>query len=247
MLCLMDNEKKSSIIKYYKNQILLFDFYFERTLKSKSKEDLHQMRVSIKRLKAIWSMMEMATSGKWQKKQHYKLFDKLFDAAGKVRELEVNSELIEKYNSSYLDSYNKYLQNTQEGLNRELFVRMQSFDHKNFEALNNKLLQKMKGLSYKVVLKESARYIQKEVKKVLKLNDELPNNRKLHKIRIHLKAANEILTIINELNTRVSLKKLQTNIKSLNERVGKWHDYTVLLSSLKHLPMKRWVKKIFSF
>ncbi len=56
----------------------------------------------------------------------------------------------------------------------------------------------------------------------------------MHKIRIHLKAVVEILTIMNELIDAAGLSKFQKRIKIIEQHIGKWHDNIMLLSSLTY-------------
>jgi CHAD domain-containing protein len=77
--------------------------------------------------------------------------------------------------------------------------------------------------------------INKNLKKVVKQRKHLTSDRKLHKIRIKLKAVYELLKILNTLNPDLKEEHLKTHkeIKVLNDLLGNWHDQSVLINSLK--------------
>ncbi len=235
--------RKNRLIQHYNDKQASFHLYFKKTFERQGIEDIHQLRLNIKKLRATVSLMELASHGMLNKKRYFALFSKLFDEAGEVREAQVSLGMIEKSNAIYLIPYTEYLREIQRSANEKLLTTMQAFDFKRLEILNNKLLREMKGLSAEIALRKSADYVLKEIEKVLELKDHLPNNRKLHKIRIHLKAVIEILTIMSELNAATGLDKWQNNIKSLDKQIGKWHDYIILLTSLNYFTNQILMKK----
>jgi len=227
--------RKSGLIQHYKDKQVSFHLYFKSTFERQGIEEIHQLRLSIKKLRTILSLMELVSHGMLNKKGYFSLLSKLFDAAGEVREAQVSLRLIEKSNAFYLMPYKEYLKETQSRANIKLLTTMQAFDFKSFEILNNKFLQEMKGITSENAIKKSAAYVLKKIRKVYELKNHLPDNRKLHKIRIHLKAVFEIMTIMNELNSGSTvLEKLQNKIKSIDKKIGKWHDYVILLTSLNY-------------
>lgn len=226
--------RKSRLIQHYNDKQASFHVYFKRILESQEIEDIHQLRLNIKKLRVTWSLMDMASQGMLNKKGYFSLISKLFDEAGEVRDAQMSLSKIGKSKAMYLVPYAEYLREAQRCANGKLLTGMQAFDFKTLEMLNNKLLQEMKGLSDEIALRKSATFFLKETSKVRELKDHLPDNRKLHKIRIHLKAIREILTIMIELNDTEGLDELQNNIKSLEQQIGKWHDYIMLRTSLKN-------------
>ncbi|MDN5202713.1 CHAD domain-containing protein [Fulvivirgaceae bacterium BMA10] len=226
--------RKNHLIQHYLDKLASFHLYFKRTLEGQEIEDIHQLRVTIKKLRAMYALMELATRGTLKKKECFALFSKLFDEAGKVRDAQVSLSIIERSKARYLVSFAENLRTIQKHANEKLLTSMQAFDFKRLEMLNNKLLQAMKELSVEIVIRESVTYILKEVRNVYVLKDHLPDNRKLHKIRIRLKAVIEILTIMNELDATLRLEELRNNFKSIEKQIGKWHDYIILLASLNY-------------
>ncbi len=218
---------------YYNKQLAALRRHLRSTLKNGTMEDIHKLRVSIKRLRTLWSLLEAASGGKWKSKPCLELFEGLFEVAGQLRETEVNLRLLEPYQGAYLEPYTRYLQKTRKRAGKKLHKSIQAFDRKKFDALNKQLRRKVRALSDETLLEASVALAVKKTKKVLALADQLPDGSKLHKIRIRQKAVQEILAVIKKLNAELALEAIQNPIRSQNARIGNWHDTSVLLDSLK--------------
>jgi CHAD domain-containing protein len=230
-------------IKHYKDLLESFHFYFQKSLQNPEIEDLHNIRVSIKKLRAMWSLFETVSKGNWKKTDHFSLFSRLFKATGVVRETQVNLILLERYNVNYFDTYAGHLHELQEKANKLFFKEMMRFSIDNLDRLNNTLFQELNNQSNTMTLEQLLSFVLKKKKKVFRLTKKLPDNRKLHKIRINLKAVSEILTIANDLNTNTELDEFLNKVNWLNEQIGDWHDFEVLLNSIKKFIKKNQKKK----
>lgn len=225
--------KKNQIIPHYERHLAAFHEHFNNTQQRQKMEDIHQMRVSVKKLRAIWSLIEIVSHGKWKKKAHYALFRRLYQAAGKLRETQVNLKMAKQFKVAYLRPYIEYLERSEKVFSKNLALRMPKFDKEEFEILNSKLIKKMANMTDELVVQEAIAFVVKKSKIVQKLRDQPHDDEKLHKIRIHLKAVNQILTIIKELGTSKVLSSIQGQVKLLNSHIGKWHDYYELQESIK--------------
>lgn len=230
--------KKNHISRYYEGQRAHFLDAYKKVRSRPEMEDIHQMRVGIKRLRATWTLFERLTRATWKKKTQFDLIRKLYKAAGNLREAQVNLDLLRAHRVSYLAGYKEQLQRSEPSLTRKLRQRARAFDLKAFNKQNKELLKKMSTVPRETVVQESAEFVLKTNKKIAKLKDKERTDATLHRIRIELKRVHEVLAIIKELNPKASLKTLQEEIKSLNTGIGLWHDYEILNSSLRSFEPK---------
>lgn len=225
--------KDTKFVKHYKRQLANFFQFFDRTLDKQKMEDVHQMRVSIKKLRAMWSLIQMVNQDQWQKKVLSDLVRELFSEAGHLREAQVNLELVQATKKSYLQPYKKYLKKSQKRSTKKLVRRMRTFKRKKFDRLNDQLLAMMKKIPDDLLVQEAAVFVFNRIKKVRKIKKYLPNEEKLHDIRKEQKVIQEVLNIIRVLSPENTLDHLRLQVKSFNQRIGQWHDYCVLNHSLK--------------
>lgn len=224
--------KKTLFIQYYESLLDTFTKYLHKVAEDAQTEDIHQLRVSIKKLRAIWTLTELVSDRKWKKKKHFALFNKLFSTAGKLREAQINQELIRNY-SSRLEDYKLQLGMIEFKQLKKLKKRIKQFDQARLEDLNRTLIKKINTISDDYVLTIAKQHVSAFKLNTTGLEEDSDNNDQLHDIRIALKAIQEILFIIKKLgNSKDSEKKLK-KIKVLNEAIGTWHDYDVLIDSLQ--------------
>jgi len=61
-----------------------------RISKELKPDEIHRLRVSIKRIKAVYQLLEEFSNGKFNAGKHYSIFKKIFNEAGKLREVQIN-------------------------------------------------------------------------------------------------------------------------------------------------------------
>lgn len=225
--------KKNLFIQHYDSLLETFYFYFHKVEEGGDMEDIHQLRVSIKKLRAIWSLADIMLNGKWKKKKHQKLFKKLFDNAGMIREAQINLGLIAQMDDSELAEYSAHLKKLEDKGLIKLLNQIDRFDTSKLDSLNRELFKHLSKTSEEKILKHTESYISLRFKKIEKLLSKPLTNKQLHKIRILLKGIHELFTIIQELDLQNDLSELLEEIKTLNHEIGIWHDYTVLNTSLE--------------
>jgi len=72
--------------KYFEKRINTFIKYFNSTKEHFGVEDLHKMRVEVKKLRAFFRLLELATEKSYQKAEHYKFLAKIFKPGGRLRQ-----------------------------------------------------------------------------------------------------------------------------------------------------------------
>ena len=72
--------------KYFEKRINTFIKSFNSTKEHFGVEDLHKMRVEVKKLRAFFRLLELATEKSYQKAEHYKFLAKIFKPGGRLRQ-----------------------------------------------------------------------------------------------------------------------------------------------------------------
>jgi len=224
---------QNKLIEYYNNQLATFRIHFTNTVNRQGVEDIHQLRVFTKRIRTILAIMEISSQSEFRKKEHLHLFLEPFRLAGELREIQLHLHLISAYESKYLAPYKEYLIESQKQANENLLEGLARFDFENLEELNKVLLKKIENVTNEIASKESRTYLLSKLKRVEELKDNINDDQKLHKIRIHLRAVMETLRLMNALEPSNERREVKFQPRSLNDIIGKCHDQTVLIVSLE--------------
>jgi CHAD domain-containing protein len=220
--------------KHYSVQIGWFKTYFDHTMERQGVEDVHQLRVFIKRIRTVLSLTQIFSGKVFNKKPHYELFSPLFRKAGFLREIHVNQALLYEAGPGLLPLYQDYLSESKDSATADLLTEGANFDFSAFEVLNKPLLERMDTLSDGQVAKQSAAYLMGKLNKVGALLDLLNDNQKVHKIRIHLQNVRAALRLMHDLNPSTEIEKLQSDSELLTDLIGRWHDVAVFVEALNH-------------
>ena len=155
--------KKSKTIQHFEKHLSAFRKYLKKTQKNQGVEDIHELRVSIKKLRAILSLLEISSKGQITKKKHYDLFYNLFKSCGKVREAQVNLELVSKFeNMVHLHPYFDFLTNEQRKGNKQMSRELEKFSLVKLNSLNRPIRRIMRRYSDEVIMQEAATSILKK-------------------------------------------------------------------------------------
>lgn len=217
---------KSQFVQHFDKRVASFYYYFDKIKENQEIEDIHQLRVSIKKLRVMWSLVQTLSNGVWSQKAQEKLISESFQVAGKIREVQVNLNLTGQFHKKILSAYIQYLKGLEEKYRVELLRSLQEFDIKFFKHLNLELQRQMNEVSDKIVTQESTALILNNAAKI-----QSASKCKLHTVRKQLKVIQELMGIIRKLNNN-GLLELHNQIKSFNLFLGEWHDYRIFLDSL---------------
>ncbi|MBP2283003.1 CHAD domain-containing protein [Flavobacterium sp. CG_23.5] len=212
--------------KYFKKRTSVINFLLEQKQQSYSPDTFHKLRVEIKRLKALFDLLDYCTK-KFKRNKIFKPFKLIFKQGGKVRELQIEESLIKEHSTTHLPvEYSTHLKKNQIKEQTHFFsILNKAFTKK----LNNKYRKILPFLS-KINKKKLNNYRYKKRTKIEKLLSQ--NNleiKKIHKLRKRLKA---YLYNQQSLNSDKQIKLIRKN-NILPELLGEWHDYTVITEHLK--------------
>lgn len=231
-------EENMILLKYYDGNARSFLEYFEKVKRKLREEPIHQLRVHIKRMRAILELIEITSKGKFKKKHHFSLFSKFFNSAGALREMQVNHLIIRKLHNNGVGPFEEYLKQRQTAAGRKLQKAVINFDTGKFKKENYKIRSAVKEMDEEKIISQSEKFISREIRKIKKLRFKLSDPRKLHKIRILLKSVSAILKLLKAYKPDNKWARLKNDIKPLELLIGEWHDRQVLVSTINRFIVK---------
>ena len=226
----------------------------EHLRKDLDPEAIHQLRVTIKKIRAVLEVLDKVTGNGVDSEAVMNELEHLFKAAGNLRESQVCRTLFKHYAPHYLAPYMAYLDRLQRRLEKHFRKRLQLFRAEQMQGLEQEILHAAGCIDEAETLKIAEIVFSKVRRKVGLLGNRIPDEIALHKLRRHLKSLQEWLLISHEINQESSEEPFRENLRLLTSRIGRWHDQVVLRDSLTTFYQRkvdknedsRYWKRIFS-
>lgn len=221
---------KEDVSIYFIRQVKAFERNFKKAHKGFDMKAIHQMRLSVKRTKALFQFLEAVDTGKFKAKEEFRSIKTLFKLSGKIRDVQVHRALVRKSEEilqMQFPKYDAYLEQLEEdaiGHFNENFLEM----HSAGDLLNNeKVRSSISRLSRKRKLHLSTiRLLNSKIKAIDQLRKDLSTDENVHRIRIILKQIHYIFDFSNQgFNYKLFLKMPMNRLKKIEAIFGKWHDY----------------------
>lgn len=211
---------------YFKKKASTIHLLLDQESKSFTADTFHQLRVEIKRVKALVDLIAFC-SHKWNPKKTFEPFKVIFKQAGKVREIQLQLALLEQQPSF----------NSLTGCRKQYKKKLKRALEKFFVAADSKTSGKLRkkhriiiALFLQIGKKKRRRYMaikRQEIKKMLRENT--IKKKQIHTFRKRLKVYdyNEKIMKYPEQNKEIAERN------RLMEILGHWHDYQVSILQIK--------------
>lgn len=226
------------IIDYFTALQLVFAFYFENTtlnlgLAASQVEDLHKLRVEIKKQRAFFRFLEELPGGVFNKSEHFHTLAFIFKPGGRLRETHVNMALVKLYRSYSLEGYKQFLVWRNIKQTKKLAKALRQFDLLEFKTLNEEVVSLLDTIDFETIQSKSLAFINSELNTIRLLRPQISSEEDLHQIRTHTKALGYITKILSNLSPQQQLIDLLRMAKPTEKLIGNWHDRVVLRTSLE--------------
>jgi len=222
---------KKQLTKYFKKNADAAEALIKKPDNQFTVEDFHQLRVAIKKIRALAAMLESSVN-KFNSDKVIKPIKKIFDQAGKVREIQLEESTLRKHNPGgklKLFSKTLHLKEQEEKIN--------------FTVIHNQLkdeLKKAGGSIIQAIKKAHKSSIKKYLKQTKKEINDLVSRKVLEIKQVH-----ELRKGLKKLYYNMKSLKLTDNSKAfkngdaLQELMGQWHDSRIINRNLLEATGKR--------
>lgn len=235
-----DPKTYNHLSDYFTKLQFVFSFYFESItfslgadLPERQVDDLHKLRVEIKKQRAFFRFLEELPGGIFDKKNHFEILASIFKPGGRLRETHVNQALIKLYRSYSLEGYKHFLVEKNMKQTKKLAKAIRQFDFIEFKGLNEELTGLLETIDFETVRNKSLAFIISELDAIKSLRPQIESDKDLHQIRTHTKALGYIAKFLNEISPSQSLADLLLIARPTEKLIGNWHDRLVLRVSLE--------------
>lgn len=230
-----ETEKGTFLFELYQEKIQSFLLYLEKARKTYHVQDIHQLRVNIKRINAIYQLIENATALNFEAKSHLKPTREIFKSAGKLREGQVNLELLRTYrlHPDPFMMYNVFVEKSQVKTIRELKKAVEKFDRISFDHTLGMIKAYCEQVDRSELLHKMDQYITMKAESIKHLLRQKHYPKNVHRIRMNLKAMEPILSLFCTVNPDKYDQQAVGSLKETALHIGEWHDRVILIKSLQ--------------
>jgi len=222
-------KRAECFLKKYKSLSQNLKKVKKQTLKTGTPETIHQLRVSLKKTNAFFRLLESINS-EFDASEAFKPFKKIFKKAGRVRDINVQSDLLKKLEKEFKMkvSHQHALLKKKE---KNEFQSYKKYLKKNAGRFDKKIGKKeLKIFDDDPSLLKIKLYLVKQLEQIIDLmTSKKIDNSRLHKIRIQLKEYFYNVDLVNEciLKNKIIVRHL-AQLHELQDQLGKWHDRSTM-------------------
>ncbi|HEX9653781.1 MAG TPA: CHAD domain-containing protein [bacterium] len=199
-------------------------------------EGIHELRVEIKRLRAFFDLIEFINPN-FQARKGYKKIRILFRAAGPIRDVHVQQELVRACSKKLaldLSEYYNFLKQKEMALRPGFAASCRKFDFTIFETTADTIRVFMQYLPAEFAQLKTQNQLHNLLQKLSDLKNPPEGNQvDFHQVRICLKAARYTLEVLQMCFQKGALDLLNAKLREMHQALGKWHDEEVGLQSLE--------------
>jgi CHAD domain-containing protein len=231
----MYKERKIFLQAYYDRQLADVISCLEVIPGNYRVRDIHKMRVRIKRLRAVFRLLEYCNPEEFRAKDLYRPYKAVFKGVGKVRERQINSGLFREYPlaGSLRRSYYRYINIMMQRWSPGLDALIQSFDYAAIEDASRKIESYLSGCSEPELTRVADEFINSEILRINKLLKEEDDLHYIHEVRIILKNIKPLLGLLRRRRHSDLTGEHYDRIVETEKLIGSWHDRHVFSQSLK--------------
>jgi CHAD domain-containing protein len=247
------NKKETGefIFRFYRKRTASFLANLYKASITGDCEDIHKARVDVKKIIALFRLYEMILPGMFQKEDHYVIFKRLFDIAGKIREIQVNGILLNKFSKDNPESlqFKSFLKSEETRLTKQFLLTVQRFEDRNLKKTEAEIKRIGKKISQKKFIDIAFDFIIKKIQKTRKILLEKKSPEYLHKVRQNLKVILAIATLSNTIKKVDKLNEILIELSKAEIHIGEWHDKQVFIGSIEVFLKKKTstIKRGFPF
>ncbi len=214
--------------EYFSKQRNFFETRLKEARETMDMESIHQLRLSVKRMRALYSFFWFIEEEKTAKKELRKL-KVIYQPAGMVRDLQVQQYLLDVYEKRLNIKYGlfrSYLEEKEAIASMELSRSIAGFDTAVFQELAEKTSEILSRYSEQQLVLKAETIFEQHMERIRQLNKlNTDKNKNLHEIRKILKKVRYLLNIFSVEADRIAMLRVSyERLKEIEKTLGNWHD-----------------------
>jgi CHAD domain-containing protein len=223
---------EQSFNSYIHQQVKVFRKNFIRSTSRKNFDEIHDYRVSLKRIRTIVNFIRKVPGAK-NLKNCYNInnLQLAFKSGGVLREMQINRRLLAAYENKLGEKFygfRNYIKYREKNSFKDLKRARDRFSGKKLKKFETKLTDTIEKIPATLILEKIDKFILKRIGQIKKLVKDRNVESTLHRIRRQTKSIKYLLEM-GEIGSRSygDLEFELEKITELEDLIGTWHDQQV--------------------
>ena len=234
----IQNAMTEKLINYFEKQQQLFTEYYNESLKDYTINSVHEMRLCMKRLRALFIFFEALEPDVISTKILLSSFRKLFKLAGHIRDIQIQKKLALHLENEMAVSYPEYIQYLNKNEKKAIKAfekKMHDYEpEKDFTMLRNIISETIGTYPSDNISLRGQKIIFDKFAVVKKMTRSKLNTVQLHSVRTKLKQIAYLLKIWKGHDNVTQIIPVErVHLQFVEIKLGQWHDYVVAQTYLK--------------
>ena len=227
------------LINYFEKQQQLFTEYYTESRVCYTINSVHEMRLCMKRLRALFLFFEALEPDFISTKEMLSGFRKLFKLAGHIRDIQIQKKLalhLEKELEVSFSDYIHYLNKNEKKAIRAFEKKMHGYEPENdFSMIRNVISETLSSYPSDDISIRGQQIIFDKFTLVKKMTHGKLNTTQLHSVRTKIKQIAYLLKIWKDYdNVRKIIPVERAQLQLVEIKLGQWHDYVVAQTYIKN-------------
>ena len=228
---------KDLFIKYIASLIREYNRQFRLAAKSAGEEPVHELRVIIKRLNALFLFLDESRIYRKSAIIFFKQLRGFFKTAGNLRDIQIMRSLVRNYKnhlSEDITEYETYLVNKEIIAKDSFYKRSDEFTRQKQLLVKKQIINSVSKFSDEALTQKSFAFIVKRLNRIDEYLRPAGIAKYLHKIRQTLKQLRYFIEIFHSSSPFSLIEETDFNeIKEIENIIGAWNDRAILMEDVK--------------
>lgn len=221
--------------RYLYYQRKTFEKCYPRIQDVSDDDAIHDIRVSIKKIRTLLLLLDYIYPGEWDIKDRYRTFKKIFKRLGIIRDLQVQQKLaayLQQKNNQKAEGYQAYLRDHERIARFNVNNWLRMYSSPDWRSLEDDIHACYFRTGKKQIILKANEYIDQKIQQAKRLSFQ-KDRVSIHLIRRLLKEARYMMDMMGSVfRDKFYYKPLQNKIKPIENYLGEWHDRMVALDHI---------------
>jgi len=228
---------KDLLIKYIRWLFREYNNQFRLALRGGREDPVHDLRVMIKRLNALFLFLDEAMIYRKKSTTFFNQLHVFFKSAGNLRDIQVMKSLIGSYRNQVkgdITEYENYITRIEITAKESFFERAKEYPGKKQIQVKQEIVESIRKFGDKDLTDKSFAFMIKRLNHIDGYLKSFDSRKYLHKIRQTLKQLRFFIEILHASSQFPLIDDYDYNeIKEIENVIGGWNDRSLLIEDIK--------------